>query len=147
MRWTKSSIFRAGNYFRPSSPTGQWVKTRKRRTLGGVPMGKGPGRGGKVGPPMGHGAAPGVGGGRGLDLASFGLVLHGTAVGLGGRGIGLDSGLFGVQALPHVVQSLHLGLAAAGIVVDGPVVGELALRVDDEHVRRGPGAVSVAGGP
>src|SRR5207302_8327524 len=96
----------------------------------------GGGDGERWGPPPDRGRRAALADGgreREAGAGKLGLVLHRATVGLGGRGIGLGSGLLGVQALPHEVHALHLGLAAAGIVVDGAVVGELALRVDDEH--------------
>src|SRR5215210_2297817 len=74
------------------------------------------------------------------------LILDAATVGLGRRRIGALAGLLGGQAARDVIHALGLRLAARRIVVDRAVVGDLAILVDDEHVRRGLGLIGVADG-
>src|ERR1700710_381553 len=72
------------------------------------------------------------------------LVFDAATVRLGRRRVGAAALLFRVEAVADVIEPVGPGLAPRRVVVDRAVVSDLAVRADDEHVRRGLRPVGVA---
>src|SRR5579884_838689 len=73
------------------------------------------------------------------------LILDRAAIGLRGSRLHLLAGKQRVDGGFHIVlRVFHVRLVGAALVVDGAGIGEHALLIDDEHMRRGLGAVKLA---